>query len=183
MPKQLLPYRGTTLLAHCLKQAFQSEINNILLVLGAYADDINKVIEHPKNLSVLINSGWKEGMASSIRLGISNLLEKETPPETVLFMTCDQPFVTSAHLNHLYDTHISTGIQVVASRYSNSAGIPALFSKEIFDELLCLEGDAGAKKIIQKEPSRVSYVDCESGEIDIDTPPDWEIFIKGANAH
>ena len=172
-PKQLLFYKEQTLLQYSLQQATGSQANAVVVVLGANAKKIAGEIS-AYSVLIKVNKGWEEGMASSIRTGLSSLLEQIPDLAAVIFMVCDQPYVTSALVDDLIEAGNKTNYQVVASRYENSVGIPALFKADMFEELLALKGEAGAKKIIQKNADQISYLDFEKGGIDIDTPEDYQ---------
>ena len=64
---------------------------------------------------------------------------------------------------------------IVAPRYRDGQGNPVVFKREIFPELLRLTGDQGARPIIQKEPTRVEWVELDLPmPPDVDTPDDYE---------
>lgn len=176
-PKQLLTYKDQTLLQYSLQQAINSQANAVVIILGANAKEISNSIDKSV-ASIKVNDNWEEGMASSIRDGLSSLLKQIPDLAAVIFMVCDQPYVTSALINDLLEAGNQTENLAVVSRYQNSVGIPALFKSILFGELLALQGDAGAKKIIQKYADHISYLDFEKGEIDIDTPEDYRQLNK-----
>ncbi len=179
-PKQLLTYEGKTLLQHCLQLAFDSVAHPVIVIVGAHADHIKKETEfNPAH--VVVNAGWQEGMASSIRCGIKALLEIDPLTEGVVLMLCDQPFVTSALLNDLIAAHQNTGKAIVASSYSGTLGVPAFFHKRIFPELLQLKDDSGARRIIQQHAKEVEAVIFPKGNVDIDTSADYQKLSKGAS--
>jgi molybdenum cofactor cytidylyltransferase len=62
---------------------------------------------------------------------------------------------------------------VVASRYRDSPGVPALFHNSFFDKLLSLKGDRGARNLLKDEAESVALVEFPEGEIDIDTMNDF----------
>ena len=62
----------------------------------------------------------------------------------------------------------------MASEYAETIGVPALFSHLIFDELLNLSTENGAKKIIKKHLASVISISVPEAEIDIDTTDDYE---------
>jgi molybdenum cofactor cytidylyltransferase len=171
----LLEYKGKTLLRHVISEAGDSALKPVVVVLGANADLVSKEID-PNNVHVLVNMDWKEGMASSIRVGLKTILKISSTADAVIFILCDQPFVSSSLLEDLMHEQIKTGKPIVASEYGNTIGPPALFHKNIFPELMKLKGDAGAKKIIQKHRDQVATVLFEKGNIDIDTTGDYEVL-------
>jgi molybdenum cofactor cytidylyltransferase len=176
-PKQLLSYNGKTLLEHAVEEATKSEADFVVVVLGANADIILKEID-PGKASMVENKEWQEGMASSIRRGLNAILDKHAPVDGVIFMVCDQPFISAMVLNNLINTYKETGKPIVASNYGGAIGPPAFFHKLFFAELMQLKGDEGAKGIIQQHEDEVATVLFPLGEIDIDREEDYEKLVK-----
>jgi len=73
--------------------------------------------------------------------------------------------------------HLDSRKLVIASFYSASAGVPALFHKTLFPEIMKLSDDQGAKKIIQKHPTETLTVNFPEGSVDLDTPDDYSSFV------
>ena len=176
-PKQLLLFNGKSLLRHTIEAAVATGVKPLIIVLGANASLLTPEIDD-NNTQIVINTNWKDGMASSIIAGLTALLEKYPDTERVIFMMCDQPFVTTSLLNNLLITHQQTGKPIVASIYDGVIGVPALFYKSHFKELLQLQGDTGARKIINQDVSEVATVFFARGKIDIDTVDDYENLLK-----
>lgn len=179
-PKQLLQYNGKSLLSHTAEVAVATGIQPLIVVLGANANLLIPEI-NTDQASVVINASWKDGMATSIIKGLTALLEKRPATDSVIFLMCDQPFVTSSLLNDLIIIHQQTGKPIVASSYENILGVPALFHKTIFPEILQLQGDTGARKVIQQHIIEVATVPFLKGKIDIDTAEDYENLLKNNN--
>lgn len=170
-PKQFMSYNNSTLLDISLDAALQSAAQKVVLVLGA-VDTTG--ISNPK-LAIASNSHWQSGMASSIRCGLSALAaDKSVDAGGVIIMACDQPFITSALLDNLVTLQQETGKKMVASAYAGTMGIPAFFHRDLFPELLALEGEGGAKKLLAAHGEAVATLDFSLGAVDIDTPEDYE---------
>jgi len=176
-PKQLLNYKGKTLLELSLQVAIETQLQPIVTVLGANADLLKKSIDH-LNTKVVINQQWSEGMASSIRCGMEELVRINPTIAGIIIMVCDQPYVTAKLLTDLIEKHEHSSKPIIASSYKNNIGTPALFDKTIFALLLSLKGDSGAKKIMKSNPDWVETVNFLFGEIDIDTTGDYDLLIK-----
>jgi molybdenum cofactor cytidylyltransferase len=176
-PKQLLNYKGNSLLQHISSIAVGANASPVIIVVGANANLLLPEIDQGKT-HVVLNDHWQQGMASSIIAGLSFLLETNSSTDGVIFMMCDQPFVTVSLLNDLIMTQRQTGKPIVASSYDNIIGAPALFHKSIFPELLNLTGDTGARMIIQRHMTQVATVPFSKGKIDIDTAEDYEKLIN-----
>lgn len=181
-PKQLLTFEGKTLIRRSSLVALASLVSTSVAILGAKHEEILPEIGHltidDKFLNVVVNPQWEEGMASSVRLGIETLAQDKRQLEAVIFMLCDQPFVSTELINELVTVFRQTKSQVVACTYkSGTTGVPALFSKEIFPALLALKGDTGARKIIHQFADKMTTIPFPEGDIDLDTPEAYQKLI------
>ena len=95
-------------------------------------------------------------------------------------MVCDQPFVDEQLLNNIAQTKSESGKGIVASSYKDTLGTPVLFNKTYFPELLALQGQEGAKKLIFKHKEDVAAVPFPLGYFDIDTAEDYNSLINTA---
>ena len=171
-PKQLLAFNQTNLLNNSIETALASVAQRVLVVLGANAQMLKSSIKN-NQLHIVVNELWEEGIASSIRCGLTYLLAQIPAPKNILFMVCDQPYITTELIDKLI-TLQKPGKDIVASEYAGTAGIPAVFNKTLFPALLQLKGDAGAKKIIAQQKNKVLTVSFPLGDIDIDTVADYQ---------
>lgn len=179
-PKQLLQYKGKSLLQHDILVAEDSIARYVVVVLGAGADVLTKEINQTKT-HVVVNEHWEEGMASSIRCGVEALIEIAPGIDGTILMVCDQPYVTSPLLNDLITAQQKSGKKIITCSYANTFGPPALFHRSTFDELLQLEGDIGARKVVEQHADEVGVVLFPKGNVDIDTKEDYEKLIKSNN--
>ena len=154
-------------------EAVNSNAKPVIVVLGANTDLFSKEIDQI-NVHVVNNVEWGEGMASSIRMGLETVLHISPLTDAMIFMLCDQPFVNGGTISALIDGFRSTQKPIVASRYQGTLGVPALFSRELFAELLALEGDTGAKPVILKHVNDAATIDAHEAFMDIDQPEDYE---------
>ena len=175
-PKQNLLFRGKTLLQTAVDAGIESICDPIIIVLGANSDQINKDFRSEK-IKVVHNPDWEEGMASSIRSGIDEL-KKEIEVDSAIIMLCDQPFVNPGLLNRLISKQKETGKTIVASSYNDTTGVPVLFNRSFFHELLLLQGHQGAKNILKNHGDVTITIPFEMGGIDIDTLEDYERLNK-----
>ena len=169
-PKQLLRFEGQTLLKRSALAALEAGCHPVVVVTGANAA---RAGEELLGLDVLEveNELWETGMASSVRAGIGAVVESDA--DAVVFMLCDQPHVTSEIIAALIEAHRATGRVVVASEYGGGFGVPALFGRSLFDELVRLEGAAGAKQVIKSHAREAHFISFPEGETDVDTPEDF----------
>ena len=174
-PKQLLEYNGKTLLQHAIDTALATGCPKVMVVLGARADMLKlKLANQP--IEILENKNWQEGMASSIRYALQNITIAGFQPESIIFMVCDQPYVTSSLLMSLVEKSVETGLPIIASGYDDKAGTPALFHKSMFPQLMDLKGDKGASALLAAQPEKVAIVPFPKGVTDIDTVADYKLL-------
>jgi len=176
-PKQLLSYKGKNLLRHSVDAALETGCQSVFVILGANIDLLRKELKD-NPVIIIENSSWEEGMASSIRCALENITRTILRPDSIIFMVCDQPFITTSLLLSLLEKRNETGRPIVASSYGDKSGTPALFHKSFFPALMQLKGDAGARKIIQHYSNEVATVLFPEGAIDIDTLADYEALQK-----
>ena len=174
-PKQLLEYNGKTLLQHAIDTALATGCPKVMVVLGARADMLKTELAN-EPIEVLENKNWQEGMTSSIRYALQNITIAGFQPESIIFMVCDQPFVTSSLLMSLVEKGVETGLPIIASGYDDKAGTPAMFHKSMFPQLMDLKGDKGARALLAAQPEKVAIVPFPKGVTDIDTVADYELL-------
>ena len=98
--------------------------------------------------------------------------------DAVLLLLCDQPFVTPFFLKNLVEKWRSTDCHILASAYAGTFGPPAIFDKKLFDELAALQGQQGAKRVMERHGEQMELVDFPEGAVDIDTPEDVAVYVQ-----
>jgi molybdenum cofactor cytidylyltransferase len=173
--KQLLILENEPLLLRSAKTALMSCSENVTVVLGDKELEHQSVVSHLP-IQIVVNRNWQNGMGSSIKTGLHHVLTNQSDVQAILIMVCDQPLLTASHLDKIISAYEQTHQSIVASYYSNSAGVPALFDKVLFSELLSIEDSHGAKVVFSKHPESLSFVDFPGGEIDLDTWQEYQDF-------
>jgi molybdenum cofactor cytidylyltransferase len=170
-PKQLLHYQGAPLIARAVEAATGTPHRPVFVVVGANARKIFwKLADY--HVVYTSNPRWDSGISSSIRVGLKTALDSVEFLDAALFMTADQPLVTTRTLERLIEAWMRTGRPIAASRYADTLGIPALFASPLFSTLLSLKGDQGAKEIILAHRDRTAEVDAPEAAVDIDSEED-----------
>ncbi len=121
---------------------------------------------------------WQQGMASSMQAGLSALLSMHPHLTSVLFILCDQPFVSAALLKEMIAKRNDMSKGIAACEYKRIVGVPALFTRTYFDVLLSLRGAEGGKRIITEHMNDVAIISFPPGAVDIDTPEDYRRLIN-----
>lgn len=170
--KQLLEFEGCALIDRAIAAAIGAGCNPIAVVIGCDLEHVAPALAD-QDVCMVENRDWQLGIGTSIRTGVSRLCHGDPAPQAVVLLSCDQPFVNADLITQLVQQWRLTNKPIVASSYSHTLGIPALFDSSCFDELLQLPDESGAKPIILREIERVAAVHFPEGEKDIDTPDDY----------
>lgn len=168
-PKQLVEFEGQTLVERITYTAL-SVSEEVLVVLGANTELIKPQLStFSDRINVIENHDWKEGMGTSISLGVGNLAPKS---DGVIILLADQPFISQVLLQTMMQTFAEKKYSIVACDYGNQLGVPILFDKSFFPELKDLKGEQGAKSFFKNYSEKITSVDFKGGLFDIDTPED-----------
>jgi CTP:molybdopterin cytidylyltransferase MocA len=167
-PKQLVRIGGRPLLHRVVSRAADVTGNALIVVLGAGAGELAPLLRHSPG-SVVVNRHWREGIASSVRLGVARLPAACTG---VMLVLADQAAVTRDDLRRLAGTWRRRPCLIAAALYAGTVGAPAIFPRSSFAALAALRGDSGARALLRRSADRVVRVPMPSAELDLDTPED-----------
>jgi len=177
-PKQLLTPEGQTLLGRTIDHLSEAGIEQVVVVLGAYAKRIEAVLleEGYDDVELVHNAQWSRGQATSLALGLRHVADLPANHRHVVIALSDQPLVTESHYRNLTEALSDEAIDVAATRYPSGGGVPAAIRRSRWQELqVALAGDQGAKPWIRVQaPASVQLVEAPLAEIDIDTKADLE---------
>lgn len=177
-PKQLLQFNGKSFLQHSVDEALQTHLP-VIVVVGANSELVKVELKNPE-LTITENKSWHDGMSTSLHCGISAIQNLTNEIDGIIFMVSDQPFVSTTLLTNLLRVQNENGLPIVASGYAGTLGIPVLFHKFFFDELMALQGDTGARKLIVKYKNLTTVISFPEGAIDIDTVEDYNALLQNA---
>ena len=172
-PKQLLQVRGRPLLELVVGQVTASRLDDVVVVLGAAADEIQTRVDLGR-ARVLINPEHSSGMASSLRAGVASL---GPDVDRVVVILGAQPDVDAGLLNKLLDLHESSGLPAAALSFNGLLHPPVVLDRELWSDLMKLEGDVGCRAVIRGRPEQVASLAVAtdlSHPVDVDTPSDYE---------
>jgi molybdenum cofactor cytidylyltransferase len=176
-PKQLLRLGGRPLVRIAAQTAVDGGLSPVVVVAGDRHAEVSDTLSGLP-VSVVHNPDPRSGMASSLRLGVTAL---PAGTEAAMILLGDQPLLPPSLVRALAETFGaswsagSVPLPIVRPRYDGVPGHPVLFPADLFGELLEIEGDQGARGVIQRHPARVRWVDAENPlwALDADTPADW----------
>lgn len=166
--KLLADLAGKPLVRHAAAAAFGAFGDNTLLVTG---HDALRVADAARGCfgATVENPHHGDGMGTSLALAAGTLQDRAG---AIVVVLADQPFVPAAHLRELADTWNGRSDEIVATRYGDTDGVPALLPAGLFPMLQSLDGDAGARVLFTDPRFRVCHVPLATASIDIDTPED-----------
>ncbi|HEX2854673.1 MAG TPA: nucleotidyltransferase family protein [Opitutaceae bacterium] len=176
-PKQMLPLHGQPLVKHAAEAALQSSAWPVIVVLGANAEIIRPTLAR---LPVLVadNPAWAEGMAASVRAGMTMLQQFSRSLDAAVIALCDQPAFSAEVIGQLVAAQRRERRGIAAARYGDRNGAPALFLREHFAALAALTGEEGARHLLNGNPAGVTPVDLPRLSLDLDTPEDYSALIN-----
>ncbi len=169
-PKQLIPFKNELLINYIIDQINHGGLSNIRIILGSHFSDIKKQIKN-KNLEIIHNPNWEEGISSSIKSGLRNL---KPGTEAVIIFIVDQPFLNSELISEILQKFRTSRANIIAACVSSQVVHPVLYRKEVFAKLMELRDDVGGKAIFGNEfVETVNWKD-EKLLLDIDSTNDLE---------
>lgn len=172
-PKQLLVYQGKTLVRRAAETIRETRYSPAVVVLGSHSAEIEAEIAdlpiHP-----IVNESWEQGLSSSITTGLNYLIQMEPKLSAVLVTLCDQPLISADDLNSFAEKFLTSEANIIAAEYQDTVGVPALFSAELFSDLLKLKGDKGARSLIHGHQSTLLTIPLPTAAIDIDTQAEFD---------
>jgi len=172
-PKQLLQWGDTTLLGHVLDTLRELPFDEVFVVIGANGEAILDQVDLTGTI-VIENPEWEEGMASSLRVGLDAVLRLSRADAVGIFLG-DQPDISEEVVIGLIEARRSTKRQAIVPKYRYVWGNPVVVERSLWPRLMSLEGDEGAKRLLQAHPDWVHEVWFEQRPPrDIDTRADFD---------
>jgi molybdenum cofactor cytidylyltransferase len=170
-PKLLLEFKGRPVIRHAVERVVAAGLHPVLVVTGAEHDALARALAGLE-VQLAVNPTPESGQGSSVGVGVSAL---PAGTDAVLIALGDQPGVPAEVIPALIEALKKPGKAIAAPRYADGLGNPVLFGSSVFQELLALGGDRGARSVIERDPSRLAVVEVASPmPRDIDTPEDYE---------
>ena len=142
--------QGIPLIKHSVKNILASSINELIIVLGYQKEIIEKLIDKHEKVKFIFNKDFESGMASSIKVGINHLSDNS---EAFFICLADMLMVSS----NIYDFLIKSKNQkdILVPTYKGQQGNPILFNKSMKEKIMSIDGDAGAKKILELNKDKI----------------------------
>ncbi|MCU1495526.1 MAG: hypothetical protein JWO62_3290 [Acidimicrobiaceae bacterium] len=171
-PKQLLAYRGATLLAATLQTARSCRFDQLLLTLGAASLEVRAQVDL-RGAEVIENAHFGSGCSSSIGAALAVVDDRA---DGLVLLLGDQPGVTPSAVHSLSDRAVTSPLGIC--RYGDGLGHPFWFRRDVFDDLLTLHGDKAVWKLLESGRYAVTEVPVAGTvPLDVDTWQDYEALL------
>lgn len=168
--KTLALYDAKPLVRHVVERLAIPQIHEIVVVVAGLQEHARALATTSARL--VVNKQSSEGMSTSLRLGLASI---DPRTQAVLVALADQPTIERAVVEQVIDTWRRTNAAIVAPVYRGVRGHPVLFAATIFDELRALEGDRGARGVIERDARRVFLIPIDGpAPRDVDRPEDLQ---------
>ncbi len=168
-PKQLLSWKGSSLIQYIVSTVINAGIDHTVVVLGAHEERVREELHHLP-VEIVFNPQWEAGQSTSVQAGISAIPENSG---SVLFFLVDQPHLSETLIRSLVERHAETLNPIIAPIVAGQRGNPVLFDRSTFDDFLTIHGDSGGRQIFSRY--QVSWIPWHDEAIlfDIDTDEDY----------
>lgn len=166
--KLLSEFDGEKLVSRSAARILACKATGSIAVLGHQADGISAALAG-LDMQQIRNSNFVDGLSSSLKVGIHAL-----PPSAsgALITLADMPEITTADLDKLIDAFTAAGGKaIVRATHAGKRANPVILPRSLFPEVDRLEGDTGARQIVEAAPLEVIDVELGSAaSLDVDTP-------------
>jgi molybdenum cofactor cytidylyltransferase len=176
-PKQLLPFRGTTMLGWVVKQTERATgLDEAIVVLGRAADEVRERVDFGA-VRVIENPVFSEGCSSSYRAGLAALSPQS---EAIMIILGDQPGILPEVIDRLAEEWRQEKALIALCSYQGRRGHPMIFAQPMFEQLSGLHGDKAAWKLVDANASHVQEVHFDLPfPDDINTAADFQRAVTG----
>jgi molybdenum cofactor cytidylyltransferase len=175
-PKQLLKFRGTSLLRRAIETALAVPTDQVIVVLGHAADRLLPEVEATK-ATVVINDQWAEGVSTSLRGGLAAV---PSDARGVFIYPADMPLVTPEALRELAHRQQTSGRPAAMTEAAGVRGVPVFITRSLFPSLMIQEGDVGGAQYLRAHPEAVEAVHFDDPDLvrDVDRPEDYARLLE-----
>ncbi len=172
--KLLAPWRGGLLIEGALAVAYAAPVEGVTLVCGAdpMVEQAARAFAGARPLTVVRAEAWSQGLSASLKAGIAALPKDRTG---VLVFLGDMPRVPHSVLAPLTEA-LAGGAPAAIPVFGGEMGHPAALSVGLFGEMLKLEGDRGARRLLERLGSSLVRVEAPDDGVlfDVDRPGDLD---------
>jgi molybdenum cofactor cytidylyltransferase len=171
-PKQLLKLGSKTIIEHVVENVLQTEVCEVIVVLGAHCQEIRQVL-NPYPVKCIYNPSYQAGIGTSVAAGAG-----AAAPDIkgIMFVVGDQPLLSPDYMNQLLRVFLEKNPLILKPEN----GMPAIFSSNLKQELMCLKGDTGGRQLMKKYREKVVTAPGIPAYqiLDVDTEKDYRKILE-----
>ncbi len=141
----------------------QSQIDEIIIVLGSQANDVKPYLLKHKKVKVVYNKNYNLGQTSSFKVGLKNVHPKSLG---IMLLPIDFPVIKSETINLLAKEFLAKEPAILIPSYNSRKGHPPVFHSKFKKDFLALENDCGLNTIQHREKDEIMIIEVnDSGVI------------------
>jgi molybdenum cofactor cytidylyltransferase len=171
--KQLLPFRGSTIIETVIDNLLGSKLSEVIVVVGHEAEKIQTRIQH-KPVKIVFNPDYQEGMLTSAQHGVGSI---SASADAFAMTLVDLPLITPDLVDMVIDAYIQAEAGIAVPSYNYRRGHPVVFNRRYVDDILGLDGNSGGvRSLYKKYADDIHYVAVDTDRVltDIDYRKDYE---------
>lgn len=171
--KLMKKIKGKPLIQHSINNLLGSAVDEIVIILGYENKTVQSIIKKNKKIKIVFNKNYKNGISTSIKVGIKNISSKSNS-----FFVClaDMPNINQNIYNKLikakfkYNKKVGRDLKkdIIIPTFEGKNGNPVLFSKQMKSEMLKIKGDYGAKELIRLNKNKSMSIPVKNSGIILD---------------
>ncbi len=164
---------GRRVIDHVLTAAIDSKLNRIKLIVSekSFPGSHKGLIQNSDRVKILINQDPSQGMSYSLKLGLREVCGSA---DGIMIILGDQPLITKDVINILIESFMDDPGMIVRPTIQTRPTTPVIFPMDLYDELMQITGDIGARNVVDRHIKKVSSIEMADfyNDMDIDTEDD-----------
>ena len=157
-PKALAKLHNETVIEHLQKMLVETQVGEIIVVLGAHADQIKPYLLDHKKVTFVYNKDYNFGQTSSFKTGVKNV---SNDTRGIMLLPVDFPFVSSDTITTLIQYFLDNRPNILIPMFKDKKGHPPLFSSKFRDEFLALDNESGLNTVAHTHQSEITSFPVE----------------------
>jgi molybdenum cofactor cytidylyltransferase len=154
--KQLADLNGRPLVQHVIDNAIAANLDEVVVVLGHEAAHVKAALDLPAAARTVTNPEHADGQSTTLRTGLRAL---GGDVEAAVVLLADQPTIPAATIRAIVDAYKSSEAPVARARYGDTPGHPVILGRAIWETIIQVTGDRGARDVLASHPDWVVDVD------------------------
>ena len=176
-PKLALPLGDSMMVQHVIDAAAQSSVDEVIVVVGAAADQLTPSLLLPRRARLVVNENFEAGLSSSLVVGLRSC---SAASSGAVILLGDQPTMSSRLIDHVLGSWRQGSRPVARANYKGIPGHPVVIARSVWVRVEDVVGDRGASAFLEAHPDLVEKVVIEEvAPPDLDSPEDYQALLSG----